>query len=80
MRAARLIEPGQPLRVDDVPVPELRPGEVLVEVRACGLCGTAFLMITILPSRLFVIVHVAFWPAVSVMVPSAAQGAPIAVV
>ncbi len=40
MRAARLIEPGQPLRVDDVPVPELRPGEVLVEVRACGLCGT----------------------------------------
>lgn len=40
MLAARLYEPGQPLRVENVPVPEAGPGEVLVEVAACGLCGT----------------------------------------
>lgn len=40
MKAARLIEPGKPLEIHDVPVPELEPGEILVEVRACGICGT----------------------------------------
>ena len=28
------------LRVEDVPVPELGPGEMLVRVDACGVCGT----------------------------------------
>ncbi len=40
MRAARLIRPGEPLRIDEVPVPDPGPGEILVAVAACGLCGT----------------------------------------
>lgn len=40
MLAARLYEPGQPLRVETVSVPEPRAHEVLGEVAACGLCGT----------------------------------------
>src|SRR5713226_7662541 len=37
MRAARLHEPGQPLRIDTVEIPEPRPRDVLVEVKACGV-------------------------------------------
>ncbi len=40
MMAARLIAPGEPLRVESVPIPEPVSGEVLVKVSACGLCGT----------------------------------------
>ncbi len=40
MLAARLHEAGKPLRVDTVPVPQPGPGELLLEVAACGLCGT----------------------------------------
>ena len=40
MLAARLIKPGLPLSIDEVPVPEPAPDEVLVKVGACGLCGT----------------------------------------
>lgn len=40
MHAARLIEPGKPLRIDELPVPEPSPDEVLIRVHACGLCGT----------------------------------------
>lgn len=40
MLAARLIEPGKPLRVEEVPIPEPAPDEILLEVHACGLCGT----------------------------------------
>ncbi len=40
MLAARLYEPGKPLKVESVPIPEAGAGEVLVEVAACGLCGT----------------------------------------
>lgn len=39
MRAAVLREFGQ-LGVEELPVPEPGPGEVLVRVRACGICGT----------------------------------------
>ena len=39
MRAAVLQEFGQ-LTVQQVPVPAPGPGEVLVRVRACGICGT----------------------------------------
>jgi len=28
------------IEVQQLPVPELKPGEVLVEVSHCGICGT----------------------------------------
>lgn len=37
MRAARLHEPGQPLRIDNVERPVPRPGDVLVQVKSCGV-------------------------------------------
>jgi D-arabinose 1-dehydrogenase-like Zn-dependent alcohol dehydrogenase len=37
MRAARLHEPGQPLRVDTVECPVPRPDDVLVCVKSCGV-------------------------------------------
>lgn len=39
MLAAVLEGPGR-LRVREIPVPETEPGEVLVEVAACGICGS----------------------------------------
>ncbi|MCX7960781.1 MAG: zinc-dependent alcohol dehydrogenase family protein [Burkholderiales bacterium] len=40
MRAMRLHAAGRPLALDEVAVPEPGPGEVLVRVRACGVCRT----------------------------------------
>jgi propanol-preferring alcohol dehydrogenase len=40
MRAMVFRAPGQPLEAADVPVPEPGPGELLLEVRACGVCRT----------------------------------------
>lgn len=40
MRVARLYEPGQPLVLESVPVPAPGPGQVLVRVAACGICGS----------------------------------------
>ena len=40
MRAAVLDAPGQPLRVETIPRPEPRDGEVLVRVHGCGVCHT----------------------------------------
>ena len=37
-RAALLYGPGQDYKIDTVEMDELGPGEVLVEIRACGLC------------------------------------------
>src|SRR5262249_24772497 len=37
MRSARLHEPGQPLRIDTVEIPQPRPRDVLVRVKACGI-------------------------------------------
>jgi (R,R)-butanediol dehydrogenase / meso-butanediol dehydrogenase / diacetyl reductase len=39
MRAAVYVGDGR-IAVDDVPVPEPGPGQVLVEVAACGICGS----------------------------------------
>jgi len=39
MRAAVLYGPGD-IRVEDKPVPRPGPGEVLVKVTVCGMCGT----------------------------------------
>ncbi len=38
MRAARFDSASRSLAVKDVPVPQPGPGEVLVRVRACGIC------------------------------------------
>lgn len=38
MRAIQLIQPGQPLRLRNVPPPAAGPGDVLVEVKAAGIC------------------------------------------
>ncbi|MGE0294765.1 MAG: alcohol dehydrogenase catalytic domain-containing protein [Hyphomonadaceae bacterium] len=40
MKAARLYKPGDPLAIEDVPAPVPGADDVLVEVAACGLCGT----------------------------------------
>lgn len=40
MKAAMLYEIGKPLRIEDVPLPEIGPDEVLVETKACGICRT----------------------------------------
>lgn len=37
MRAARLHKVGEPFQVDEIPVPEPRPTDVLVRVKACGV-------------------------------------------
>lgn len=40
MRAMVLKEYGAPLVLEERPVPEPGPGEAVIRVRACGLCGT----------------------------------------
>ncbi|CAM5766554.1 zinc-dependent alcohol dehydrogenase [Labrys miyagiensis] len=40
MKAAVVHAFGQPLRIEDVPVPVPGPGELLVKVMACGVCHT----------------------------------------
>jgi propanol-preferring alcohol dehydrogenase len=40
MHAAILDEPGRPLRIADIPEPEVRPGQLLLRVLACGVCRT----------------------------------------
>ena len=39
MRAARFHGPGD-IRIDDVPEPQVGPGQVKVDVDWCGICGT----------------------------------------
>src|SRR5215469_8151374 len=38
MKAARLHEYGKPLVLEDIPVPVIQPDEILVNVKACGMC------------------------------------------
>jgi propanol-preferring alcohol dehydrogenase len=38
MKAARMHEYGKALVLEDVAVPDIQPDEVLVQVRACGMC------------------------------------------
>jgi propanol-preferring alcohol dehydrogenase len=40
MRAMVLEQVGQPLRLEEVPVPQPGPGQVLVRIHACGVCRT----------------------------------------
>src|ERR1700742_223978 len=38
MKAARMHEYGKPLVLEDIPVPDIKPDEILVQVKACGMC------------------------------------------
>jgi alcohol dehydrogenase, propanol-preferring len=40
MKAARFYQAGHPLLLEEVPKPLPGPGEVLVRVKACGICGS----------------------------------------
>ena len=40
IRAARFYGVGEPLRIDKIPVSKLEPEYVLVEMKACGICGS----------------------------------------
>lgn len=40
MRAMVFHGPGQPLRMEELPVPAPQPGQVVVKVLACGVCRT----------------------------------------
>ena len=40
MKAARLYKPKEPLKIEEVPIPKINPEEVLVEMKACGICAT----------------------------------------
>src|SRR3954453_7615614 len=52
MRAAIITAPGK-TEIKDVPTPSVGPNDVLVRIRACGICGTDTLYIAIggLPPR-----------------------------
>jgi (R,R)-butanediol dehydrogenase/meso-butanediol dehydrogenase/diacetyl reductase len=40
MKAAVFRGIGRPLQIEEVPLPELRPGELLLRTRYCGVCGS----------------------------------------
>lgn len=40
MRAAILEKPGEPLQIEEIPIPQPQRGEVLLRVEACGVCHT----------------------------------------
>src|SRR5207245_3364757 len=40
MRAVVLPRVNAPLAIEDIPVPEPKAGEVLIQVAACGVCHT----------------------------------------
>ena len=40
MKAAVVHEFKKPLSIEEVPVPEVGPGQVLVKIEACGVCHT----------------------------------------
>lgn len=40
MKAARFFGVNEPLRIEEVPVPQIKEDEVLVQIKAVGLCGS----------------------------------------
>lgn len=40
MKAAIFHGPGRPITIEDIPVPECGPDDVLVKVHRCGICGS----------------------------------------
>ena len=45
MKAARIHEYGKPLVLEDIPVPDIQPDEILVNVKACGMCRSDVLLV-----------------------------------
>ena len=45
MKAARIHEYTKPLVLEDIPIPDIQPDEVLVKVQACGMCRSDVLLI-----------------------------------
>ena len=45
MQAARMYGYRQPLRIDEVPVPEPAPDEILLKVAACGMCRSDYQLV-----------------------------------
>src|SRR5262245_8817754 len=45
MKAARIHEYNKPLVLEDVPVPDIQPDEILVNVKACGMCRSDVLLV-----------------------------------
>ncbi|MGM4915126.1 NAD(P)-dependent alcohol dehydrogenase [Rhizobium sp. 768_B6_N1_8] len=45
MKAARLYEYNKPLVLEEVPVPDIQPDEVLVSIKACGMCRSDVLLV-----------------------------------
>ncbi len=40
MRVARFYKVGEPLKIESIPIPKPDRGEVLVNIKACGICGS----------------------------------------
>jgi alcohol dehydrogenase, propanol-preferring len=38
MKAARMREYGEALILENIPIPDIQPDEILVNVKACGMC------------------------------------------
>ncbi|OBA74925.1 alcohol dehydrogenase [Mycolicibacterium elephantis] len=45
MRAARMYGYQQPLKLEEIPIPDIEPGQVLVKVGGAGMCRTDFQLI-----------------------------------
>ena len=45
MRAARLHEYGKAPVLEDIPIPDIQPDEILVDVKACGMCRSDVLLV-----------------------------------
>lgn len=57
MRAA-VYYPSKEIKIEDLPIPKIGPGEVLLKVRACGICGTDVLKVArALPKKPVVLGH-----------------------
>ncbi len=52
MRAARFHGAREPVRIEEVDYPEAGPGEVVVRVWACGICGSDLHFFDDLPTPL----------------------------
>lgn len=45
MKAARILEYGKPLVLEEIPEPDIAPDQVLVKVGACGMCRSDVLLV-----------------------------------